>query len=53
MSYQSLEQEIENKKNKRQYISWRGDLSLKGLDNISWNDLQYIQSEPINKQSVK
>ena len=53
VNYPSLEQEIKNKKDKRQYISWRGDLSKRGLDNILWNDLQYIQSEPINKQSVK
>ena len=52
-SYKTLEKEIEDRKNKLTAQSWRGDLTKRGLDNISWGDLNYIQSEILNKQIVK
>lgn len=51
--YESLEQEIKERKEKLTAKSWRGDLSRKGLEEVSWGDLNYIQSEVINKHSVK
>lgn len=52
-SYKSLEHEIKERKDKLMAQNWRGDLTKKGLDNASWGDLNYIQSEVINKHSVK
>lgn len=53
MNYKSLEQEIKERKEKLTAKSWRGYLSRKGLDNIQFGDLNYIQSEVLNKQNVK
>lgn len=53
MDYKSLEHEIKERKEELTSQSWRGDLSRKGLDKVSWGDLNYIQSEVINKHSVK
>lgn len=53
MSYRTLEKEIEDRKNKLTKPSWRGDLTKRGLDKVSWGDLNYIQSEVLNKQNVK
>lgn len=44
-NYCSLEQEVKIKTEALKYKSWRGDLSKSGLQNIQWNDLQYVQSE--------
>lgn len=52
-SYKSLEQEVEYRKNKLTAKSWRGDLTKRGLKSIQWGDLNYIQSEFVNKQNVK
>ncbi len=53
-SYKSLEQEVEDKKNKLTAKSWRGDLSKRGLKLIQWSkDLREIESEVVNKQNVK
>lgn len=53
MNYKSLEQEIKERKDKLTSQSWRGDLSRKGLDNIQFGDLNYIQSEVLNKQKCE
>ena len=53
MDYKSLEQEVEDRKNKLTAKSWRGDLSRKGLDKVQWGDLKYIQDQDVNKQNVK
>lgn len=49
MNYKSLEQEIIERKEKLTAKSWRGDLTKRGLKSIQWGDLNYIQSEIINK----
>ena len=51
--YKTLEQEITKRKEQLTTSSWRGDLSRKGIDNIQFGDLNYIQSEVLNKQNVK
>ena len=51
--YKSLEHEIKERKEKLTAKSWRGDLSRKGLDNIQFGDLNYIQSEVLNKQKCE
>ena len=51
--YETLEQEIKERKDKLTSQSWRGDLSRKGTDNIQFGDLNYIQSEVLNKQKCK
>lgn len=53
MDYKSLEQEIEDKKNKLMTQNLRGDLSRNGLKSIQWGDLREIESEVVNKQNVK
>jgi hypothetical protein len=53
MDYKYLEQEIKERKNNLTKHSWRGDLTKRGLKSIQWGDLNYIQSEIINKQNVK
>ena len=54
MDYKSLEHEIKERKESLTAKSWRGDLSRKGLDKVSWGvDLNCIQDEVINKQIVK
>lgn len=53
MDYKNLEQEIKERKDKLTSQSWRGDLSRKGIDKVHWGDLNYIQSEVLNKQNVK
>ena len=52
-SYKSLEQEIEDRKNKLTAKSWRGDLSKRGLDKVQWGDLKCIQDQVVNKPNVK
>ena len=42
-SYQFLEKEIEDRKNKLTAKSWRGDLSKRGLKSIQWGDLKEIE----------
>ena len=45
-SYKSLEQEIEDKKNKLTAKSWRGDLTNSGLKSIQWGeDLKEIEAQ--------
>lgn len=44
-NYAKLEKEVKTKTEALKYKSWRGDLSKSGLQNIQWNDLQYIQYE--------
>lgn len=51
--YETLEQEIKERKDKLTSQSWRGDLSRKGLDKVQWGDLKYIQDQVVNKQNVK
>ena len=53
MNYKSLEHEIKERKDKLTRPSWRGDLSRKGLEEVSWGDLKEIESEIVNKQNVK
>ncbi|QDB73959.1 hypothetical protein [Aeromonas phage 4L372D] len=53
MDYKNLEQEIKERKDKLTRPSWRGDLSRKGLDNIQFGDLNYIQNEVLNKQKCE
>lgn len=47
-SYKSLEHEIKERKESLTAKSWRGDLSRKGFDNISWGDLREIESKVLN-----
>lgn len=51
--YETLEQEIKERKDNLTSQSWRGDLSRRGTDNIQFGDLNYIQSEVLNKQKCK
>ena len=51
--YETLEQEIKERKAALTKPSWRGDLSRKGIDNIQFGDLNYIQSEVLNKQKCE
>lgn len=53
MDYKSIEQEVEDRKNKLTAKSWRGDLTKRGLDKVQWGDLKYIQDQVVNKQNVK
>ena len=53
MNYKSLEHEIKERKDKLTRPSWRGDLSRKGIDKVHWGDLNYIQSEVLNRQKCK
>lgn len=53
MNYKTLEQEITKRKEQLTNPSWRGDLSRKDLDNIQFGDLNYIQSEVLNKQKCE
>lgn len=53
MNYKNLEQEIKERKDKLTSQSWRGDLTKRGLESVQWGDLNYIQSEVVNKQNVK
>lgn len=53
MDYKSLEHEIKERKEKLTAKSWRGDLTKRGLKSVNWGDLNYIQSEVINKQNIK
>lgn len=47
--YESLEQEIKERKEKLTAKSWRGDLSRKGLDNVPWGiDLKKIEQESLD-----
>ena len=48
-SYKNLEQEVNNKTEAMKYKSWRGDLSRKGLDKVSWGDLNCVRTEVLNK----
>ena len=53
MDYKTLEQEVAQRKDNLTKPSWRGDLTKMGLKLIQWGDLNYIQSEVINKPNVK
>ena len=49
MDYKTLEQEIVQRKDKLTKHSWRGDLSKRGLDNVSWGiDLKKIEQESLD-----
>lgn len=51
--YETLEHEIKERKDALTKPSWRGDLSRKGIDKVHWGDLNYIQSEVLNKQKCE
>ena len=51
--YETLEQEVKDRKDKLTSQSWRGDLTKRGLKSIQWGDLKEIESEVVNKQNVK
>lgn len=48
--YESLEQEIKERKEKLTAKSWRGDLSRKGLEEVSWGDLMEIETQPLKSK---
>ena len=49
MDYKNLEQEIKERKDNLTSQSWRGDLSKRGLDNVSWGiDLKKIEQESLD-----
>lgn len=50
MNYKSLEQEIKERKDKLMTKSWRGDLSRKGLEEVSWGDLMEIETQPLKSK---
>ena len=47
MNYKDLEKQIEDRKNKLTAKSWRGDLTKRGLDKVSWGDLKEIEQESL------
>lgn len=51
--YETLEQEVKDRKDKLTSQSWRGDLTKRGLKSIQWGDLKEIESEVVNRQNVK
>lgn len=51
--YETLEQEIKERKDNLTAKSWRGDLTKRGLKSIQLGDLKEIESEVVNKQNVK
>lgn len=50
MDYKSLEQEIKERKDKLTSQSWRGDLSRKGLEEVSWGDLMEIETQTLKSK---
>jgi hypothetical protein len=51
--YETLEQEIKERKDNLTAKSWRGDLTKRGLQSIQWGDLKCIQDQVVNKQKCK
>lgn len=49
MNYETLEKQIEDRKNKLTAKSWRGDLTVKGLRSVQWGDLKQIEQEAIKQ----
>lgn len=49
-SYKSLEQEVEDRKNKLTAKSWRGDLTKRGLKSIQWGDLKAIETQTLKSK---
>ena len=50
VKYKSLEQEIKERKDKLTSQSWRGDLSRKGLEEVSWGDLMEIEAQTLKSK---
>ncbi|ULG01878.1 hypothetical protein phiA047_0147 [Aeromonas phage phiA047] len=50
MDYKNLEQEIKERKDKLTSQSWRGDLSRKGLEGVSWGDLMEIEAQTLKSK---
>ena len=50
MNYKSLEHEIKDRKEKLTSKSWRGDLSRKGLEEVSWGDLKEIEVQTLKSK---
>lgn len=49
MSYEYLEHEIKERKEKLTAKSWRGDLTKRGLKSIQWGDLKEIETKHLNQ----
>ena len=49
MNYKDLQKEIKERKDKLTKVSWRGDLTVKGLRSIRWGDLKQIEQESLQQ----
>lgn len=48
--YETLEQEIKERKEKLTAKSWRGDLTKRGLKSIQWGDLKEVETQTLESK---